>query len=134
MRMTMRMKSIFAVFAMLLALCATPVFAFTNPAKVTTGVYTPVSASSTAVSIGSSLSLPSYVERLEIQNQCGSPVTIQFNGAPAVFGQGYLLAAGATRTWRTHDGPIPSGSYSFITQSVTCTPDSATGLVILELP
>jgi len=38
------------------------------------------------------------------------------------------------RIWTAHDGPIPGGPYSFITASASCTPDSATGLVILELP
>lgn len=130
--MRMMIKRFVAVLAMLL--CAAPVFAYTNPAATTKGVYTGISASSTAVSVNSSISSPLFVERLEIQNQCASAVTIQFQGTTAVFGQGYLLAAGATRTWDFRDGPIPNGPYSFITQSATCTPDSGTGLVILELP
>ena len=128
----MRVKRFLSMLAMLL--WAAPVLAYSNPASLTTGVYTSIAASSSAVSVASSISQPRFVEYLEIQNQCGSAVTIQFHGTTAVFGQGYLLAAGASRTWTVHDGPIPGGPYSFITASASCTPDSNTGLVVLELP
>jgi hypothetical protein len=127
-------KGFFAVVAMPLLLSAAQVFAFTNPAALTTGVYTPIAATSTAASVNSSLSLPQFAEHLEIQNQCASAVTVQFHGTAAVFGQGYLLAAGATKTFDAHDSIVPSGPYSFITASATCSPDTQTGLVILELP
>ncbi|MGB8414430.1 MAG: hypothetical protein WCE23_16565 [Candidatus Binatus sp.] len=130
----MMRKGFFAVAAMTLLLSAAQVFAFTNPAALTTGVFTPIAASSTAVSVNSSLSQPRFVEHLEIQNQCASAVTIQFQGATAVFGQGYLLAAGATKVFDVHESIVPGGPYSFITASATCSPDTQTGLVILELP
>ncbi len=130
----MRMrKTVFAVVAAML-LSAAQAFAFANPTALTTGVYTPIAASATAVSVNSSFSQPQFAEHLEIQNQCASAVTIQFRGTAAVFGQGYLLAAGASKSWDVHDSIVPSGPYSFITASASCTPDTQTGLVILELP
>jgi hypothetical protein len=107
---------------------------FTNPAAVTTGVYTAVAASSTAVSVNSSISAPRAVHRLEIQNQCASDVQVQFNGTTAIFGQAYDIPAGQTRVWNAADGPVPNGPYSFITSSATCSPATNTGVVILEKP
>lgn len=107
---------------------------FSNPATLTSGVYTAVKAASTAASVGTSISAPRSPHRLEIQNQCASDVAVQFNGVTAVFGQAYIVPAGQTRTWSASDGPVPVGPYSLITASATCSPDTNTGLVILEMP
>ncbi len=107
---------------------------FANPAAVTMGSFTAVKATSSAASVNSSISAPRAVHLLQIQNQCASDVAIQFNGVTAVFGQAYLIPAGQTMTWKASDGPIPRGPYSLITASATCSPDTNTGLVIMEMP
>jgi hypothetical protein len=128
-RMRMRIKGLSALLAILLS--AAPVFAYMNPGTATAGTYTPIAASSTPVTINSALTPPLYVHRLEIQNNCGSAVTVQFNGVGAsALGFGYTLAPGEIKTWR--DTPIPQGPYSFVTAGASCTPDTGTGLSLLE--
>jgi hypothetical protein len=119
-----------------LALMVKPAMAtFANPTAVTAGQYTAVAATSTAASVGTSIATPLFFpRRLEIQNNCASAVTIGLNGQTAVAGQvGYVLAASSTKIWNDGDGPVPRGPYSLITASATCSPDTSTGLTILEM-
>ncbi len=126
---------IFAI-GLALVLTAKPAMAtFANPTAVTGGQYTAVMATSTAASIATSITVPLFTpRRLEIQNNCASAVTIGFNGQTAVAGQvGYVLAASSSKAWNDGDGPVPRGPYSLITASATCSPDTSTGLTILEM-
>jgi hypothetical protein len=133
----MRLKGFLAV-SMLLLLAA-PAFAYTNPANLTAGQYTPIAVSSTPVSIASGLPFPVIARRVEIQNLCSCAITIQLHGASAIFGvSGYVLEPGQTKAWHDEDGPVPQGPYSFVTQGgmscpdITCTPDAAEGVNILQ--
>lgn len=125
------------VFVVLIALISTSrqaMATFANPTAVTAGQYTAVAATSTAASVATAIAQPKVPTRLEIQNNCASAVTIGFNGQTAVAGQvGYVLAASSTKIWNDGDGPVPRGPYSLITASATCTPDTSTGLTILEM-
>ena len=130
---------------------AVPAFAYTNPANLTAGQYTPIAVSSTPVSVSSGLYFLRRSSRLEVQNQCSCAVTIQLNGGTAVFGQqGFVLQPGQTKSWtaggRAHPsdpsgggGAVPQGPFSFVTQGgmscpdITCTPDTGNGVNVFEI-
>ena len=127
------MKRSILTLGALMLLWTAPAFAtFSNPTAVTRNRYTAVKATSTAASVASSAVRPLTVMRLEMQNQCGSDVYVQFAGGTAVAGATLDIPAGQTRIWMAKDGLIPAGPYSFITASATCTPDTNTGLSVLE--
>jgi hypothetical protein len=127
--------SVLGLSLLMMALSAEVAHAtFANPTTVTPGVATAVKATSTAASVGTSIAAPRAPHRLQIQNQCASDAAVQFKGVTAVWGQAYVVPAGQTITWNGNEGPVPVGPYSLITQSATCSPDTNTGLTILEMP
>ncbi len=112
---------------------ATP--GYINPAAVTPGTYTAVSAMAAPFSVGTGVKAPLTNHRLEIQNNCSAIVTIQFNGvAASTFGYGFEIPATSTKVWSSVDGPVPQGPYSLITSSALCDPNAGTGLSIFEGP
>lgn len=144
------MKPRISMLVAALVYLAAPAFAYTNPANLTAGQYTPIAVSSTPVSVGSGLYFLRRISRLEIQNACSCAVTVQLNGASAVFGQqGFVLQPGQEKSWttggRSHSpksgagGAVPQGPLSFVTQGdmscpdITCTPDTGNGVNVLEI-